>query len=179
LMIFQDYGLLPWRTVAQNVALGLEVDKMDPSERKVVITHYLELVGLAHARDQFPGQLSGGMQQRVAIARALAVQPEVLFMDEPFGALDAITRMKLQEDILALSRETGTTIIFVTHDIEEAVYLADHIVILAANPGRIHTVLKVDMPHLRERTSDDFVVMRDRVFQAINLKHEHPLEYYL
>lgn len=179
LVIFQDYGLLPWRTVGQNVALGLEVKKVTRAEQNIMITKYLKMVGLEDARDRFPHQLSGGMQQRAAIARALAVQPEILFMDEPFGALDAITRMKLQEDILTLCRETGTTILFVTHDIEEAVYLADRIVILSANPGRIHAVLDVEMPHLRERTSDDFVLMRDRVFKAINLKHEHPLEYYL
>ncbi len=179
LVIFQDYGLLPWRTVGQNVALGLEVKKVTRAEQNIMITKYLKMVGLEDARDKFPHQLSGGMQQRAAIARALAVQPEILLMDEPFGALDAITRMKLQEDILALCRETGTTILFVTHDIEEAVYLADRIVILSANPGRIHAVLDVEMPHLRERTSDDFVLMRDRVFKAINLKHEHPLEYYL
>lgn len=179
LVIFQDYGLLPWRTVGQNVALGLEVKKVTRAEQNIMITKYLKMVGLEDARDKFPHQLSGGMQQRAAIARALAVQPEILLMDEPFGALDAITRMKLQEDILTLCRETGTTILFVTHDIEEAVYLADRIVILSANPGRIHAVLDVEMPHLRERTSDDFVLMRDRVFKAINLKHEHPLEYYL
>lgn len=178
LVIFQDYGLLPWRTVGQNVALGLEVKKVTRAEQNIMITKYLKMVGLEDARDKFPHQLSGGMQQRAAIARALAVQPEILLMDEPFGALDAITRMKLQEDILTLCRETGTTILFVTH-VEEAVYLADRIVILSANPGRIHAVLDVEMPHLRERTSDDFVLMRDRVFKAINLKHEHPLEYYL
>ena len=179
LVIFQDYGLLPWRTVGQNVALGLEVKKVTRAEQNIMITKYLKMVGLEDARDKFPHQLSGGMQQRAAIARALAVQPEILLMDVPFGALDAITRMKLQEDILTLCRETGTTILFVTHDIEEAVYLADRIVILSANPGRIHAVLDVEVPHLRERTSDDFVLMRDRVFKAINLKHEHPLEYYL
>ncbi|MGL4284050.1 ABC transporter ATP-binding protein [Eubacterium aggregans] len=164
LVIFQDYGLLPWRTVGQNVALGLEVKKVTRAEQNIMITKYLKMVGLEDARDKFPHQLSGGMQQRAAIARALAVQPEILLMDDPFGALDAITRMKLQEDILTLCRETGITILFVTHDIDEAVYLADRIVILSANPGRIHAVLDVEMPHLRERTSDDFVLMRDRVF---------------
>ncbi|MGL6293905.1 ABC transporter ATP-binding protein [Eubacterium aggregans] len=164
LVIFQDYGLLPWRTVGQNVALGLEVKKVTRAEQNIMISKYLKMVGLEDARDKFPHQLSGGMQQRAAIARALAVQPEILLMDDPFGALDAITRMKRQEDILTLCRETGITILFVTHDIDEAVYLADRIVILSANPGRIHAVLDVEMPHLRERTSDDFVLMRDRVF---------------
>jgi len=178
-MIFQNYGLLPWRTVEKNVTLGLEVQGMDEGKRKAAADHYIHMVGLDEARDKYPSQLSGGMQQRVAIARALAVEPELLFMDEPFGALDAITRMKLQEDVLTLCRETGTTIVFVTHDIEEAVYLADRIAVMAAGPGRIHEIIEVDMPHLRERTSDDFLLARDRVFAAINMKHEHPLEYYL
>ena len=147
--------------------------------RDAKVAHYLELVGLGGAKDKHPAQLSGGMQQRVAIARALAVEPEVLFMDEPFGALDAITRMQLQEDVKRLSQETGTTIVFVTHDIEEAVYLADRIAVMAADPGRIHEVLPVQMPRVRERTSDDFILMRDRVFAAMHMKPEHPLEYYL
>lgn len=178
-MIFQHYGLLPWRTVAANVALGLETRGVPRAARDAKVAHYLELVGLGGAKDKHPAQLSGGMQQRVAIARALAVEPEVLFMDEPFGALDAITRMQLQEDVKRLSQETGTTIVFVTHDIEEAVYLADRIAIMAANPGRIHAVLPVQMSRVRERTSDDFILMRDRVFAAMHMKPEHPLEYYL
>lgn len=145
-MIFQHYGLLLWRTVAANAALGLEIRGVPRAEREAKAAHYLELVGLGGAKDKHPAQPSKGMQQRVAIARALAVEPEVLFMDGPFGALDAITRMRLHEDVKRLSQETGTTIVFVTHDIEEAVHLADRIAVMAANPRRIHEVLPVQMP---------------------------------
>ena len=145
--IFQNYGLLPWRTVQKNV----------------------ELSNFKHSH---PYQLSGGMQQRVAIARALAVNPDIIYMDEPFGALDAITRMKLQEDVRQLSTEEKKTIIFVTHDIEEAVYLADRIVVLTPNPGKIKSVVKIQMPHKRDRTSDDFIVARDKMFEIFNLKKE-------
>lgn len=135
--IFQNYGLLPWRTVQKNVELGLETQKYSKEKKANIASHYLKMVGLEHAAKKRPAQLSGGMQQRVAIARALAVEPDILFMDEPFGALDAITRMKLQTDILEIAQDTKKTVVFVTHDIEEAVFLADRIVIMSANPGRI------------------------------------------
>lgn len=135
--IFQNYGLLPWRTVQKNVELGLETPKYSKEKKAQIASHYLKMVGLEHAAKKRPAQLSGGMQQRVAIARALAVEPDILFMDEPFGALDAITRMKLQTDILEIAQDTKKTVVFVTHDIEEAVFLADRIVIMSANPGRI------------------------------------------
>lgn len=135
--IFQNYGLLPWRTVQKNVELGLETQKYSKEKKAKIASHYLKMVGLEHATKKRPAQLSGGMQQRVAIARALAVEPDILFMDEPFGALDAITRMKLQTDILEIAQDTKKTVVFVTHDIEEAVFLADRIVIMSANPGRI------------------------------------------
>ena len=128
--IFQNYGLLPWRSVLKNVELGLESKKIPKEERKKIAEKYIDLVGLSNFRNSHPRQLSGGMQQRVAIARALAVDPDIIFMDEPFGALDAITRIKLQDDIRKISRDEKKTIIFVTHDIEEAVYLADRIVVL-------------------------------------------------
>ena len=122
--IFQNYGLLPWRTVQKNVELGLETQKYSKEKKAKIASHYLKMVGLEHAAKKRPAQLSGGMQQRVAIARALAVEPDILFMDEPFGALDAITRMKLQTDILEIAQDTKKTVVFVTHDIEEAVFLA-------------------------------------------------------
>lgn len=179
LMIFQNYGLLPWRTVRKNVELGLEQKKLSKEERRRIAENYLDLVGLKAAAHKHPYQLSGGMQQRVAIARALAMNPGILFMDEPFGALDAITRMKLQEDILRICREEKKTIVFVTHDIEEAVYLADRIVVMSANPGRIKSIVKVQMPGLRDRTSDDFVLARDKVFSLLNMKKEDTTEYYI
>ncbi len=179
LMIFQNYGLLPWRTVRKNVELGLEQKKLPKEERRRIAENYLDLVGLKEAAHKHPYQLSGGMQQRVAIARALAMNPSILFMDEPFGALDAITRMKLQEDILRICREQKKTIVFVTHDIEEAVYLADRIVVMSADPGRIKKIVKVHMPRFRDRTSDDFVLARDKIFSLLNMKKEVTTEYYI
>lgn len=179
LTIFQNYGLFPWRTVRHNVELGLENSGIKKEERRERAFQYLQMVGLSEAADKRPYQLSGGMQQRVAIARALAAEPEILFMDEPFGALDAITRMKLQDDILRICKEEGKTIIFVTHDIEEAVFLADRIVVMEPNPGRIKSIVNVKMAHERARTSDDFILARDKVFEILNLKKEAELEYYI
>lgn len=170
--IFQNYGLLPWRTAEKNVELGLEPRGISKEERKKIAEKYLDLVGLVDFKDSYPRQLSGGMQQRVAIARALAVDPEIIYMDEPFGALDAITRMKLQEDIRNISREEHKTIIFVTHDIEEAIYLADRIVIMTPNPGKVKTVVNVKLRSDRDRTADDFLAARDKVFELFNMKHE-------
>lgn len=178
-MIFQNYGLLPWRTVLKNVELGLETKKIPKNQRREIAKKYLDMVGLTEAFNKRPIQLSGGMQQRVAIARALAVEPEVLFMDEPFGALDAITRMKLQEDLLQICRQTNKTTLFVTHDIEEAVFLADQIVILDANPGRVKSVMKIHMPKHRDRTSDDFICVRDKVYDVFHMKSEDKVEYYI
>jgi len=177
--IFQNYGLLPWKTVLKNVELGLETKKIPKKERKEIALKYIEMVGLKDAVNKRPNQLSGGMQQRVAIARALAVDPEVIFMDEPFGALDAITRMKLQDDILEINQETGKTVIFVTHDIEEAVFLADRIVVLDANPGRIGGIVNINMQKHRNRTSDEFVLARDKVYDLLKMKKEDVVEYYI
>lgn len=175
--IFQNYGLLPWRTVEKNVELGLEAKGLAADERKKIAEKYIELVGLSGFKKSHPRRLSGGMQQRVAIARALAVDPEILFMDEPFGALDAITRMKLQEDILEICRKENKTILFVTHDIEEAVFLADRIVVMTPNPGKIKSIVKVPIHHYRDRTSDDFLLVRDKVFELFNLKSDTYIEY--
>ena len=177
--IFQNYGLLPWKTVLKNVELGLETKKIPRKQRKEIALKYIDMVGLKDAVHKRPNQLSGGMQQRVAIARALAVDPEVIFMDEPFGALDAITRMKLQDDILEINQETGKTIIFVTHDIEEAVFLADRIVVLDANPGRIGGIVNIHLPKHRNRTSDSFVLARDKVYDLLKMKKEELIEYYI
>lgn len=176
-MIFQNYGLLPWRTARANVSLGLEKRERNRAVRERTADHYLELVGLAAQADRFPAQLSGGQQQRVAIARALATDPDVLFMDEPFGALDAITRMKLQDDLLRIVREGQKTVLFVTHDLEEALFLADRIVILAPNPGRIQTVVRFQLRNQRDRTSDDFLTARDKLFELFHMKSETLLEY--
>lgn len=177
--IFQNYGLLPWRTVQKNVELGLETQKYSKEKKAQIASHYLKMVGLEHAAKKRPAQLSGGMQQRVAIARALAVEPDILFMDEPFGALDAITRMKLQTDILEIAQDTKKTVVFVTHDIEEAVFLADRIVIMSANPGRIKALLTVQLPKHRDRTSNDFLMIRDKVYEIFNMKSHETIEYYI
>ena len=177
--IFQNYGLLPWRTVEKNVTLGLETKKLPKEEQKKIAEKYIKLVGLEGAQKKKPRQLSGGMQQRVAIARALAVDPEILFMDEPFGALDAITRMKLQDDILKICHTTGKTIVFVTHDIEEAIYLADRVVIMDANPGRIKAIVKISLGKERDRTSEDFLRIRDKIFELFHMKKEDTIEYYI
>ena len=134
-------------------------------------------MGLSGYEERHPKQLSGGQQQRVAIARGLAVDPDIIFMDEPFGALDAITRMKLQEDILRISREEKKTIIFVTHDIEEAVFLADRIVVMMADPGRIKSIVKVPLGTHRDRTNDDFLYVRDNIFELFNMKVDDYIEY--
>lgn len=175
--IFQHYGLLPWQTVEKNVMLGLLARKTPKAKARLVADEYLRLVGLEDFKDVRPAQLSGGMQQRVSIARALAVRPEVLFMDEPFAALDAITRLKMQDDIHRIAVEEGVTVVFVTHDIEEAVALADRIVVLTPNPGRVKAVIDVDLGPNRDRTADDFLYVRDRVFEAFGMKHERTVEY--
>lgn len=177
--IFQNYGLLPWRTVRGNVELGLESLGLDKAAIRKIAGEYIELVGLSKFENHHPHQLSGGMQQRVAIARALAVDPEVIFMDEPFGALDAITRMKMQDDISAIWEEKKKTILFVTHDIDESVFLADRIVIMTPNPGKIKSIIKVPLARKRDRTSPDFLAIRDKVFAELEMKEEDRIEYYI
>lgn len=177
--IFQNYGLLPWRTVEKNVELGLETLKVPKQGRKQIVMKYLQLVGLENFAKRHPAQLSGGQQQRVAIARGLAVDPEILFMDEPFGALDAITRYKLQDDLLHITKSQNKTVIFVTHDIDEAVFLADKIVVMSPNPGRIKAVIPIGLGSHRDRTGGDFLQLRDKVFRIFNMKEEDNTEYYI
>jgi NitT/TauT family transport system ATP-binding protein len=149
-MVFQEFALFPWRTVAGNVGWGLEARGMPAAERAAIVERHLELTGLAEFRNHLPGELSGGMKQRVALARVLAIDPEVLLMDEPFGALDAQTRETMQEELMRLWERTGKTIVFVTHDIEEAVYLGDRVVVLSARPARIRDEVVVDLPRPRD-----------------------------
>jgi len=148
-MVFQQFGLLPWRTVLSNVEFGLEIDGVPKEERSARAGQYLELVGLKGFERYYPHQISGGMQQRVGIARALSKKPDILLMDEPFGAVDAQTREQLQEELLKIWSRTDTTVVFVTHSIDEALYLSDRVVVMQARPGRIKEEVSVDLPRPR------------------------------
>ncbi|MBO8172065.1 MAG: ABC transporter ATP-binding protein [Bacillaceae bacterium] len=177
-MLFQNYGLMPWRSVLKNVELGLEDTGIPPERRREKAIHYLNLVGLDDKLDLFPHQLSGGMQQRVAIARALVMQPEVILMDEPFAALDTFTRYHLQNEVLRLQQKEKTTIVLVTHDIDEAIYLSDRVLIMHANPGRIHRELNIDLSKPRDRSHEDFQRYRKIIFEEFHLNQPKPsIEY--
>jgi len=151
-MMFQEFALFPWKTVAGNVAWGLEAQSVGAREIEDIVRHYLQMMGLWDFRNHFPAELSGGMKQRVALARVLAFDPKVLLMDEPFGALDAQTREVMQEELTRLWERTGKTIVFVTHDIDEAVYLADRVVVLTARPARIREEIEIALPRPRDLT---------------------------
>jgi len=148
-MMFQEFALFPWKTVAGNVAWGLEAQGFARAEIDDTVRAYLDLMGLAEFRNHYPAEISGGMKQRVALARVLAFNPKVLLMDEPFGALDAQTREAMQEEVTRIWERTRKTIVFVTHDIEEAVYLGDRVIVLSARPGRIRQEVKIDLPRPR------------------------------
>jgi NitT/TauT family transport system ATP-binding protein len=170
--VFQQPNLLPWRTAIGNVELGLELQGVAPARRRETAQRLLALVGLSVAARQFPHQLSGGMQQRVGLARALAIDPAVLLMDEPFSALDAQTREILQKELLRIHAETGKTILFVTHDLDEAIYLSDRVIVMGAKPGRIKATLAVpfarpraELPVLRSEPA--FQTMRAQMWDLI------------
>ena len=148
-MMFQEFSLFPWKSVAGNIAWGLEVQGRSRAAIEETVARYLEMTGLAEFRNHYPAELSGGMKQRAALARVLAFDPKVLLMDEPFGALDAQTRETMQEELTRLWERTGKTIVFVTHDIEEAVYLGDRVVVLTARPGRIRQEVTIELPRPR------------------------------
>ncbi|RLL43624.1 ABC transporter ATP-binding protein [Oceanobacillus piezotolerans] len=179
-MLFQHYGLLPWRSVLKNVELGLEDSNLSKEERKKQAYHYVELVGLGDKANHFPRQLSGGMQQRVSIARALAIEPDVLLMDEPFGALDTFNRYYLQDELIRIQQEMKTTIIIVTHDIDEAIYLADRVVVMGKEPGRIQREIVIDSYKPRDRSGDEFQYYRKQILQEFHLNSSKPpLEYHI
>jgi NitT/TauT family transport system ATP-binding protein len=155
-MVFQEYALFPWMTITQNIAFGLEVQKKSKAEIDLTVNQLLELLHLTDFRDRFPKDLSGGMRQRVAIARVLALDSPIMLMDEPFGALDALTRRNLQDELLRIWEKLGKTIIFVTHSIEESIYLADRIVVMTYRPGTVKRDQRVDMPRPRDPASPEF-----------------------
>lgn len=177
-IVFQDYGkaLLPWRTAAGNVSLALEARGCPAKERPAIIQDLLQKIGLGRHAEKYPSEMSGGMQQRLQIARCLAQEPKVLLMDEPFGALDAMTRQALQDEVLGLVATTGATMVFVTHDLEEAIYLGDRIVCLQPNPGRIGRIVDVRLARPRDqlltREDPEFLRLRRELYDLIKDDHQ-------
>jgi NitT/TauT family transport system ATP-binding protein len=170
-LVFQNYGLFPWRTVLDNVCLGLEIRGLGRAEREGKAREYIELVGLSGFEKHYPHQISGGMQQRTGLARALSTEPRLLLMDEPFGAVDAQMRTLLQDELLRICALTQTTVLFVTHSVEEAIYLSDRILIFSARPGRLVGELSVDLPKPRY----DFDARSDPRFTEIRREVTHLL----
>lgn len=174
-MIFQEHRLFPWMDIVDNVAFGLH--GLPKKERLEVARSYLSLVGLSEFGRAYPSELSGGMSQRAAIARALATRPEVLLLDEPFGALDALTKMDLQDELLNIREREATTMVMVTHDIDEAVYLADRIVVMSSRPGRIEEIVPVELGRPRERGSADFAWYTKRILDHFLKPREKKFDY--
>ncbi|MET3768206.1 NitT/TauT family transport system ATP-binding protein [Marisediminicola sp. UYEF4] len=174
-VIFQQYALFPWLTVRKNVEFGLATARVSKAERRERADYFIRMVGLEQFADALPKMLSGGMKQRCAIARAYAVNPSILLMDEPFGALDALTRVKLQEQLLETWSKEKRTVMFITHDVDEAVFLANRVVIMAARPGRIYDIVEVNLPYPRTeemRLSPEFTELRNRVWHSVY--HQEP-----
>ena len=167
IFVFQENGVFPWLNVNDNVAFGLR--RKAPRDRAEIIRHYIDLVGLAGFEEAYPRELSGGMRQRVEIARALAADPEIVYMDEPFGALDFLTRMKMRADLIRIWQSEKKTILFVTHDIEEAVQLADRVLVLSPRPGRIEAVIEIDLPRPRDLDSRGYLEKRDAIFATMGM----------
>jgi NitT/TauT family transport system ATP-binding protein len=166
-MVFQGYALLPWRSVLSNVELGLEINKVPKKKRMELAREFLNLVGLSAFERYYPSQLSGGMKQRVAIARALAYDPKILLMDEPFSALDAQTREILQTELLEIWSKTKKTIIFVTHSVDEAVFLSNKVIVMGSHPGRITSEISINLPHPRNRSLNEFQQIRQKIWEEI------------
>ncbi|PRY20978.1 NitT/TauT family transport system ATP-binding protein [Aliiruegeria haliotis] len=173
-VIFQEFALMPWKTVLGNIDFGLRMKGVPRAERRRIAQHHIDLVGLSGSEDLYPRQLSGGMKQRTAIARAYAVEPEVLLMDEPFGALDAQTRAVLQDDLLKSWQQLGQTVMFITHDLDEAFYLASRVLVMSKRPGTIVADIKVDIPYPRTpeiRFTEQFTEMKAQAWQLIEAQH--------
>lgn len=162
-MVFQEHRLFPWMTVEQNV--GYALNGVVKEEKKTLVKKYIELVGLKGFEKSYPRQLSGGMAQRAGIARALVNHPSVLLLDEPFGALDAFTKISMQKELKQIQKKSETTMLLVTHDIDEAVFLADRIMIMSARPGKIKRTISVDLPEPRDRNSEEFIEIRKEIYR--------------
>lgn len=177
-LVFQDPTLFPWLTVRRNIAVGLDARGLLKTKNGEV-ERFMKLVGLDGFETAYPHQLSGGMAQRAALARALINDPKVLLLDEPLGALDAFTRMSMQDEILRIWHERETTVLLVTHDIDEAIYLSDRIVIMTPRPGRVHESFEVALSRPRNRAGADFLHLRARILGLLHFAHDTPLSYYL
>jgi ABC-type nitrate/sulfonate/bicarbonate transport system ATPase subunit len=167
--VFQEYGIFPWASVWDNVALGLR--KLGKDEQHKLIQHYVDLVGLKGFEKTYPAELSGGMKQRVAVARALAVKPDIIFMDEPFGALDSLTRLQMRVELLRIWQQEKMTILFVTHDVDEALQLADRTVVMSPRPGRIAEIVPVRAPHPRDIGSPEYGKLKNRLYELLGVSH--------
>jgi NitT/TauT family transport system ATP-binding protein len=167
-MVFQDYGLFPWLTVRRNIAFGPAARGRSSAEIRDTVERFVAMVGLQRFADAYPHQLSGGMKQRVAIARVLANDAELVLMDEPFGALDAMTRERLQDELLEIWQRTGLTVMFVTHSIEEAIFLADRVVVMSPGPGRIASEMRIELPRPRDVSAPDFNEIRRELSRTLH-----------
>lgn len=177
-MVFQEARLYPWYTVEKNIEFGIS-QKMSKEEKKKLVEEHIELVGLKGFERAFPNQLSGGMQQRVSMARGLIGNPKLLLMDEPFGALDTFTRINMQNEVLRIWEHQKRTIVLVTHDIDEAIFLSDRIVVMSARPGTVKEIINVDLSRPRNRSTEEFLNIRKRILESFLGKTEINLEYYI
>ena len=174
-LVFQQYTLLPWRNVLDNVAFGLEIRGVPKRERYEIARRFIKMIGLEGFEEAYPYELSGGMQQRVAIARTLANNPKVVLMDEPFGALDTQTRTILQHELLRIWEKEKKTVLFVTHSVDEAIYLSDRVIVMTARPGRIKDIIPIDLPRPRKRDTLEFIEYRRRI---VNILKDEVLKSY-